>query len=165
LAEKQINAFLQENNIQKYFCVNLSGSRIERSWTTEKWIVFLKKISSDTLAIIIIAAHTEKERALQIAAEVSNAVYLETKSIIEVYSVVAKADLVISPDTSIVHIAAAFDKPLLGLYSRNLLNNAKFHPLSSVYELAMDERIDLPISEISVELVLNAYHKLRKRLL
>jgi ADP-heptose:LPS heptosyltransferase len=165
LADKQINAFLQENKIQKYFCVNLSGSRIERNWTTEKWIAFLKKITSDILSIVIIAAPAEKDRALQIVAKVSNAVYLETKSIIEVYSVVAKADLVISPDTSIVHIAAAFDKPLLGLYSRNFLNNAKFHPLSSIYELAMDERIDLPISEMSVELVLDAYHRLRKRLI
>lgn len=165
LAEKSIDAFLEENKIQNFFCVNLSGSRVERNWTTEKWITFLKVIASDTSAIIIIAAPTEKERAIQIAAEVSNAVYLETKSIIEVYSVVAKADLVISPDTSIVHIAAAFDKPLLGLYSKNILNNTKFYPLSNVYELAMDERTDLPISEMSVALVLAAYQRLRKRMI
>lgn len=163
-AEERINEFLQKKTISQYFCVNLSGSRVERNWTTEKWISFLQQIAKDIPSIVIIAAPAEKERAIQIAEAVSNAVYLETKSIIEVYSVVKKATLVISPDTSIVHIAAAFDKPLLGLYSKNILNNAKFHPLSTVYEVAMDERIDLPIAEMSVSLVLENYQKLKKRL-
>jgi len=163
-AEERIQFFLQEKAINQYFCINLSGSRVERNWTTEKWISFLQQIAGDISSIIIIAAPNEKERAIQIADSVSNAVYLETKSIIEVYSVVKTAKLVISPDTSIVHIAAAFDKPLLGLYSKNIRNNAKFHPLSTVYEVAMDERIDLPIAEMSVSLVLENYQKLKKRL-
>lgn len=163
-AEERIGDFLQKRAIVQYFCINLSGSRIERNWTTEKWISFLQQIAGDCPSIIIIAAPAEKERAIQIAEAVNNAVYLETKSIIEVYSIVKKANLVISPDTSIVHIAAAFDKPLLGLYSKNSLNNAKFHPLSTVYEVAMDERLDLPIAEMSVDLVLENYQKLKQRL-
>ncbi len=40
------------------------------------------------------------------------------------------ADAVITPDTSIVHAACAFDKPLYAIYSEDKLNISKWSPLS-----------------------------------
>ena len=42
----------------------------------------------------------------------------ETKNILEVTELIKKSDLVITPDTSIVHIATAFDKKSICIYRK-----------------------------------------------
>ncbi len=38
-------------------------------------------------------------------------------------ALIAQAELIISPDTSVVHMAAAWNKPLIAVYKDVLLNN------------------------------------------
>ena len=47
-----------------------------------------------------------------------------SKSIFHTVSIISNSDLVISPDTSIVHIAAAFNKPLISIY-QDIKDNKK----------------------------------------
>jgi ADP-heptose:LPS heptosyltransferase len=163
--EEQIIDFLSQNidyqKIKKYYCVNLSGSNLSRSWQTEKWIEFLKAIPIPRPFIVIIASPKEKQRAEQIAAQLTDAAYLETKSITDVFGVVARAELVISPDTSIVHIAAAFDKPLLAFYVNLKYFYSKFYPLNSQFSLVMEEAEGAEVGDIPVSKVLEAYKNLQ----
>lgn len=43
-------------------------------------------------------------------------------------SLISKADLIISPDTSIVHIAATYQKPLIAIYKYSIHNNILWAP-------------------------------------
>ena len=40
------------------------------------------------------------------------------------------AQAVLTPDTAIIHIAAALDKPIIGLYRQDPQNYANWHPQS-----------------------------------
>lgn len=44
----------------------------------------------------------------------------KTKNILEVIEIIGQADLIITPDTSIVHIAAAFEKNMICIYRREI---------------------------------------------
>lgn len=163
-AEIKLKSFLQTQNIADYYCVNLSGSNVDRTWQTEKWVEFLQKLPKPHPFIVIISSPLEKERAKEIAGNIENAAYFETQSIVEVFSVVANANLVITPDTSIVHISAAFDKPLLALYVNAPRFHKKFYPLNSVFQVVMEDVEGTAVSEISVEKVLHAYEKVYKQM-
>jgi ADP-heptose:LPS heptosyltransferase len=43
-------------------------------------------------------------------------------------ALIAEADLVISPDTSVVHMAAAWKKPLIAVYKDVRMNNRLWAP-------------------------------------
>lgn len=160
IAEMKLKSFLQTQNITDYYCVNLSGSNADRTWQTEKWIEFLQKLPKPRPFIVIISSPIERERAKEIAENIENSAYFETQSIVEVFSVVANANLVITPDTSIVHISAAFDKPLLALYVNLPRFYKKFYPLNSVFQVVMEAIEGSAVSEISVEKMLDAYKKI-----
>ena len=59
----------------------------------------------------------------------------QSRSLQDIFSLIKNSYLVITPDTAVVHIAAAFNVPLLGLYSGldDFFN--KFHPLSNIYQI------------------------------
>ena len=42
-----------------------------------------------------------------------------TETIIDVAALIEQLDLIITPDTSIVHIASSFDKPLISIHENN----------------------------------------------
>jgi ADP-heptose:LPS heptosyltransferase len=163
-AETKLQTFLQNHHLTNYYCINLSGSQADRTWQTEKWIAFLQNLPTPHPVFVIIASPAETERAKEIVSQIENAVYFETKSIVEVFSVVANSTLVITPDTSIVHIATAFDKPLLALYVNLPRFYKKFYPLNTIFEVVMEDKEGTAVSEISVDKLLNAYNKIYKRM-
>lgn len=166
--ENTIKTFLEkqkaENLPTNYYCVNLSGNDTPRNWQTEKWLEFLQNLPKPHPPIVVIAAPHEKERATLIANTVPNVTYLPTESITDVFGVVAHADLVITPDTSIVHIAASFNKPLLALYVNAKPFYSKFYPLSSHFQVVMQANDGDPVSSITVEQAINGYAELMNKI-
>ena len=114
-----------------YVLVNMDGSCQARCLNVEvaekitdiAWDVFGKKI-------IITCAPCGEAKA-QILSNSRAFVFLPdiSRSIINAACLVKKASLVISPDTAIVHIASAFDRPVLGIYCE--LKNG-WQPLSEI---------------------------------
>ena len=56
----------------------------------------------------------------------------ETQSILHLAALVKELDLVITPDTSIVHIASAFDKPVISIHENNQSSYTFFAPTSAL---------------------------------
>ena len=85
-----------------------------------------------------------------------------SRSIQDVVSVINRATLVISPDTAIVHIAAAFDKPLFALY--NGLDNFynKFYPLCSEKCIVKANPKEDTIENISTEISISQFSEFIK---
>lgn len=107
----------------------------------------------------------------------SNIIYLDHKNILDnklpeyayknpnntlfsAIALIAQCDLVISPDTSIVHIAAAYQKPLVALYGNDMhgqySNNSVWGPgYPNAIQLQTKDKYH-PISTIEVNDIINA---------
>jgi len=53
-----------------------------------------------------------------------------------------KMNLVITPDTSVVHIASAFDIPIISIHENNLKSFQLFKPQSSISRTVFSEEPD-----------------------
>lgn len=86
-----------------------------------------------------------KERVQELinTLKIEGLIFYNSKSIMDVVPLIERADLVISPDTSIIHLVGAFQKPLVGLYASGRrtppsLSNAKIR-IKEKYHEQVDE--------------------------
>ena len=56
----------------------------------------------------------------------------KTDSIMDAAALIKKLDLIISPDTSIAHIASTFNKPIITIHENNLDSYKLFAPTSEI---------------------------------
>jgi len=162
-AETKFQKFLDLHNIEQYYCINISAKTADRYWQQEKWIEFLKYIDQQHHTSIVISSPKDFKLAAEITrSNLNRAYFFKTTSIFDVFSIVKNATLTITPDTSVVHIAAAFDTPLLGLYENYEPNYVKFSPLSTINKMVMHPNSGAKISEISVELLIENYESMFK---
>ncbi|MBP6385598.1 MAG: glycosyltransferase family 9 protein [Pseudarcicella sp.] len=157
----KFDIFCNTNNIKDFYCVNLSGSAKEREWENEKWIEFLKTIQKDISSIILISSPEKSQEARTIAEKVEKCVYYSTSSINEIYPTIKNTQMVISPDTSIVHLASAYNRPVLGLYG---YASFRFSPLSDLQEVVTVEENEHTIKEISIDNMLKSYNRLKRKI-
>jgi ADP-heptose:LPS heptosyltransferase len=99
--------------------VNLSSATAAREWPEERYAAVLRHVHArrPDAAIAVMGPPWEADRVARIAAEGGVAV---TPRLRDAFALVAAADLVFSPDTSIVHAASAFGKPAVVLHTRGL---------------------------------------------
>jgi ADP-heptose:LPS heptosyltransferase len=84
----------------------------------------------------------------------------QSNSLYHTVSLISKSDVIISPDTSIVHMSAAFDKPLVAIYQDVKSNKTLWGPgydkaiqvLSSKGRLYEDENINELIIEAMIKI-------------
>lgn len=163
-AENKLAAFRRAHKLSNYLCVHLSAGNEIRYWAQENWEKFLKSISHPERYFIITADPKDAALAEALQSQTPRARYFHANSILELLAVVKNAVVVISPDTSIVHMAAAFDRPLLGLYSNHEWNYRKFAPLSTHHRMVIPLAPNGLIKDISYEDVLRNFHELFEEL-
>jgi len=99
--------------------VNISVGNSERFWRHDRYAPVLARVRKRLphATILIAAMPNEHSIAEQLARPVRGAA--EYLSFAEVTAVVATADLVITPDTAITHIASGFQTPTLALMRKD----------------------------------------------
>lgn len=97
--------------------VNISAGSAERTWPEASYVAVIEHIHArDPNAVVrVIAAPNELDRARSIAAR-GGATVVQTPSIRDAFALVASADLVMTPDTSITHAASAFRTPSVVIF-------------------------------------------------
>lgn len=92
--------------------VNLSVSEGTRRWPDERFVESLRQVRAryPRMPIAVIALPSESASARAVAAAI-NGEYVPTPTVRDVLALVGSSHLVFTPDTSISHMAAAFDKP------------------------------------------------------
>ena len=97
--------------------VNISAGSSERVWPDSSYAAVIAHVRARVLQAVvrIIAAPNELDRAHAIA-RTSGASVVQTPSIRDAFGLVATADLVVTPDTSITHAASAFRTPSVVLF-------------------------------------------------
>jgi ADP-heptose:LPS heptosyltransferase len=89
--------------------INISAGSSERAWPDASYAAVIAHVHArdPRAAVRIIAAPNEIERARAIA-KAADATVVQTPSIRDALGLVATAELVVTPDTSITHAASAF---------------------------------------------------------
>jgi ADP-heptose:LPS heptosyltransferase len=70
------------------------------------------------------------------------AISLKTDTIMVAASVISQLDLIITPDTSISHIASAFNKPVVTIHEKNQESYCLFAPTSSLNKTVFSTEVD-----------------------
>jgi len=85
----------------------------------------------------------------------------KTASVLDVAALIGKLNLVISPDTSIVHIASAFNKPVISIHENNQDSYKLFAPTSELNRTVF-AKSQKGIKDFSVSLLLKYSDELMK---
>lgn len=115
--EKKYEAFFNEIKESKKLILNPYGASKHKSFnieTLESIITYLK----DKDIAIILTYFGDKYKELEFLEKKYKYVYIPKKieSILDTAILIKKSDYIISPDTSIVHIASAFNKKMITVY-------------------------------------------------
>ncbi|HEV8449688.1 MAG TPA: glycosyltransferase family 9 protein [Gemmatimonadaceae bacterium] len=132
--------------------VNISAGSAERTWPDERYVEVMRHIHERHPGAVlrVVSAPSETERATRVA-NAADARVVSTPTIRAAFALVATADLVITPDTSIAHAASALRVPAVAMYSNEkserwgLYDNPGrmvIHPASSLEGLAVDRVIN-----------------------
>ena len=108
-----------ERNGSLRVLVNVSAGIVPRRWATDNYVAVMQRIRErhENVSFRVIGAPHEMDRAAQVA-EQGGGTLVRTPSIRDAFALVATADFVFTPDTSIAHAAAAFRTPCVAMYIR-----------------------------------------------
>jgi ADP-heptose:LPS heptosyltransferase len=99
--------------------VNVSAGKAFRQWPDERFVSVIghARAEAPDLVVLVIGAPDERERTSRIA-HASGTVAVTTPSIRDALALVATADLLFTPDTSIGHGASVYEKPAVIMFIR-----------------------------------------------
>jgi len=117
LAEERWHA-ASDGSAGRRLLVNVSAGKDFRFWPDERFIHAIDGVHrrDATIAVIIIGSPSDADRVRRIAAG-SSATPVRTPGIRDALALVATADFVLTPDTSIGHAAEAFRRPAVVMFS------------------------------------------------
>ncbi len=136
--------------------LNLSSGAPTRVWQREKWMELTKSILSSfpESQTILITIPSERNLAQEIKVQYKDRVHIipHNLDIAGVSAIIKGLDLLITPDTSLVHIARAFQVPVVGMYTGNFKNFDLWHPYgmkTSVARAVHDDNIfDIKVEQV-----------------
>jgi ADP-heptose:LPS heptosyltransferase len=99
--------------------VNVSAGTAERAWPDGNYVAVMRHLRerAGDAVFRVIAAPTERGRGAYVADNGGGEI-VATPSIRDAFALVATADFLITPDTSIAHAASAFRVPCVAMYVR-----------------------------------------------
>jgi len=122
--KKNADSFLLQHHIlshQPFIVYNISAGREYREFSVEKSRDILTECGENIVGvpIIIIAIAKDVIKAEEIISRIEDihCMVFNSNDILDVCAIVERAAMVISPDTSLVHIASAYGKPTVAFYS------------------------------------------------
>jgi ADP-heptose:LPS heptosyltransferase len=116
-SQKEIDwaAKLLSNCAKKYrLIINPFASSKHRTFEVSKLVDLIKRIKAVSDISIFVLCPPNKR--LDLGENFDDVYIIKQASILSVAALIKECDCIITPDTSIVHIASAFDKKTIGLY-------------------------------------------------
>ncbi len=146
---------------------NLSAGRESRYWAPEKSVALVKRLiySHDDLKMILICMPDDREIAQQVRRESDESkvhIVPPKLSIRTISGIISELNLLITPDTSLVHIARAHNVSVVGMYPRVVRNFKLWRPYDQE-EGAVSSGSELNIFDITVDQMYSAFLELHQR--
>ena len=117
---------------EKVIGINLSASNIYKSWKLENYRELLRKIDQKIMVFGLPEKHADKECLEKEFSQVIPSP--PTPTINDAAHLIKHLKILISPDTSLVHLASCYDIPVIALY-RTDLDYKRFPPYSKVQKV------------------------------
>jgi ADP-heptose:LPS heptosyltransferase len=171
IAERFVSSVRQSFPAARLIGYNLSAGSPTRLWSREKSGDLVKRILVEVpdTTVLLIVTPADRERALAIQADVGGqtAVVPDHLSLLQASAIVSRLHLLISPDTSLIHIARSFQVPVVGLYSRFMKNFLHWRPYGqelgavlsgnddSIHDITVDQAV-VALREVIAELRLES---------
>ncbi|MDH7605205.1 MAG: glycosyltransferase family 9 protein, partial [Melioribacter sp.] len=119
--------------------INISAGSEARFWGIENYKGLIKEIKRyPNTKIIILCSPQDIHKAEEISENLIPVFY--DKSFEKFSAMISKLNLLITPDTSIVHIASAFNVPVFGLYVKYNTNDMIWNPYNTEFECIITEQ-------------------------
>ena len=158
-----IKKFFENVNDKKILLINLSAGSPDRLWPAVKWKSVINSVDRSKVYFVLIYMNTEQKLAEEII-NATNIVSFNSDKFDDIISIISKSHLLISPDTSLIHVASAFNKPILALYNGLHSNYMKFAPLSSLKDIVFAADGQKSIEEIDTHIVIDKLSDLLNRI-
>jgi len=129
-------------SMSKNILVNYSAGSENRYLNTEIWIESLNNLILNNKEKLFITGLTEDEKSIEkIIRRVKNnkIKYLKTANFFEFAAAIEMSDIVITADTSAVHVCSAFNRAIIAMYPDVKWNYEKFRPLSFINEVIFSD--------------------------
>lgn len=117
--EKEIEKYFEDKKLgSNVIAINFFGYSKGRKINKENILKILELLRKKEYKTIILDSPRDRKILEEIMSEIQdkNIFYKKTESIMEAISIIKRCDLIISPDTSIVHIAEGLDKKIIAFY-------------------------------------------------
>lgn len=107
---------------QRYVVMHLASSKPERDWPLERYVALARQLKATypRLAVVLTGGPSQRERELarRFLQEFPEALSLVGQSTLaQLRATCALAQAIVSPDSAPVHLAAAYRRPVVGLYA------------------------------------------------
>lgn len=132
---KKAQLFLNENNINEFVLINPFGSGNERKLNKDSINKIISAIKEwdKSLSVVLLSAPDTRELLDSMSLTTTNISHFDqSDSIYDAIAIVEKAKLVVSVDTSIVHIATGLNKPQIAFYREDSINIINWNPNSKL---------------------------------
>ena len=157
--------FLSSFNSSKIIIgLNIEGSNNETKISDEDLKNLILGLYSLNSNIVIIIFHKPDDRdSLRelIPKESKSYAFLSypTRNILDLAAIIDNVDIVISPDTSVVHISCAYNKPLIAIYRNHMEIYDIWHPISDCNKVIFSKYSD-SIRELNLNDIINETFRL-----
>ncbi len=151
-------SFYKSLSPKKNLLINLSATSEARIYSADNLSKVIAAIDRNKYNIILSFMPSEQHIADKLQQEFPEIIFANSHSIEEFIALIKHCDLLISPDTSAVHIAAAFDKKLVALFNDYPENYAKFRTVNPNATIIMTSGTS-NINQIHQELIINEIEK------
>jgi ADP-heptose:LPS heptosyltransferase len=121
---------------------------------------------NNNVQIILLSSPKQRKKILQFCHNLKLSYVVpsyQTESILDAAALIEKLDLVISPDTSIVHLASAFNKPIISIHEDNKDSYQLFAPTSEISRTVFAETHE-GINDFSVTQLLKYCDEIIKKI-
>ena len=131
--QEYAKSFFEKYRDKKIIAINVLGSSLIRSMTENDYMYIVDEVSKlDNIVMFMITMSENKQKIKDNIENIDNAfLAYDTKDIFDVIALVEQVDLLITPDTALVHIANALKKDAVGIYSSNINSINVWHDKNS----------------------------------
>ena len=132
--------------------INLSAGGISRQWSLSKWINFLNNIDNSVVVFAMPERIDDKLHLEKTCPNVLNSP--ATQSVRDVGEIVRNLKVLVTPDTSLIHVASCYNTKVVGLYTSDTIQYKRFYPYLVDCRICISPTRN--IEDISVEEVVTA---------
>lgn len=150
-----VNEFLESNHIEKFIIINLSSGKENRKWSIDKIIELINSENAKQwgCSFIITAMGKDILDAERIVRSTQKTYYFGEKSIFDIIELIDKAELVLTPDTSIVHICSVVKTKVCVFTFQDIVDEGVWVPYQIPHRLLIS-KVNADMKKIATEKVI-----------